>query len=817
MQAHIRSAILVLLLFASALSRADSYFVNDTSTNGDVYCTTTGSDAYSGLSNTAPKLSIQAIFDTYTLASGDTLYIDTGLYTNYTVTLTARVSSCTIQGSTNFAGGGTIIDRMNAAQYVLRFHADGNGPANVTVRDLTLRGGSYGLAMTHNGGINYKMTNNFFYRLRIVDNANGVYTDGYVGGGNCFTECAFAHSGFALNWSTHAADWLAVSNTVIYSDNGNGMAGNVRARHCIIYVAGAGKSALASGSPAGDYNLFFVTNGAVINPSYNTLSSWVAATTNEQHSLAARDPLFSDLLHYDFHLQSAAGRYSNGVWVADAVFSPALDIGDPAANYANELAPNGGRLNVGRYGNTTDASKSNTNKWLQVLTCNDGGYLAGTVTLYWVQGNLTNAGDTVRLEHSVDGGANWSLISNAVVATNGQCLWNTTAAGATAAAKWKIIYESDTKIFSETDNRFALRNGPVNYYVNVTNTSGDVYCTAPGSPTNSGTLPSEPLDRISAVVDMYQLVGGDIVYIDTGTYNLTNYVYITPDDVGDSWSSMVTFQGSTNYAAGGTVLDRGGGNYIFYLYVSRAAAVQYLALKDMTLCNASSAALYLRHLNGMNQGVKNTLFESLVIRDNAGYGIDGSSQDSVKEGNRCLRCVFADNAQRAIAWDNGHANDRLTLDNCVVYGTPTNYALSGYFAVSNSILHVSGSGKKIYDMTNIISDYNDIFTTNGAQIHASYATLAAWSNSTRDPHSIDRDPLFANPPNDFHLQSKMGRYAGAIWVLDAVHSPAIDAGATNAAYALEPKPNGRRINCGNYGNTREASMSTVAGTVVIIR
>lgn len=72
------------------------------------------------------------------------------------------------------------------------------------------------------------------------------------------------------------------------------------------------------------------------------------------------------------------------------------------------------------------------------------------------------------------------------------------------------------------------------------------------------------------------------------------------------------------------------------------------------------------------------------------------------------------------------------------------------------------------------------------------------------------DPLFADTLNeDFHLKSMSGRYAPAsqTWVMDAVHSPAIDAGDLTSVYNNEPAPNGNRIDLGCYGNTMYASKS----------
>lgn len=63
----------------------------------------------------------------------------------------------------------------------------------------------------------------------------------------------------------------------------------------------------------------------------------------------------------DYHLQSAAGRWDAGVaqWVFDAATSPCIDAGDPAdAGWMEELWPHGGRINLGAYGGTAQASWS---------------------------------------------------------------------------------------------------------------------------------------------------------------------------------------------------------------------------------------------------------------------------------------------------------------------------------------------------------------------------------------------------------------------------------------------------------------------------
>jgi hypothetical protein len=55
------------------------------------------------------------------------------------------------------------------------------------------------------------------------------------------------------------------------------------------------------------------------------------------------DPLFTDAVNGDYHLLSG---------------SPCIDAGDPASECALEPEPNGGRINMGAYGGTPQASMS---------------------------------------------------------------------------------------------------------------------------------------------------------------------------------------------------------------------------------------------------------------------------------------------------------------------------------------------------------------------------------------------------------------------------------------------------------------------------
>lgn len=75
--------------------------------------------------------------------------------------------------------------------------------------------------------------------------------------------------------------------------------------------------------------------------------------------LPATDPL-AVWVEGDYHLMSQAGRWDpiSGTWVKDLLTSPCLDSGAPESPTGSEPVPNGGRINMGVYGGTSQASKS---------------------------------------------------------------------------------------------------------------------------------------------------------------------------------------------------------------------------------------------------------------------------------------------------------------------------------------------------------------------------------------------------------------------------------------------------------------------------
>ncbi|UCF43350.1 MAG: right-handed parallel beta-helix repeat-containing protein [Planctomycetota bacterium] len=129
------------------------------------------------------------------------------------------------------------------------------------------------------------------------------------------------------------------------------------------------------------------------------------------------DPCFADPCNGDYHLQSAAGRWdpNSESWVTDANTSVCIDAGDPNSDWTEELWPHGGRINMGAYGGTPQASMS-LSSFGNVADFNcdlvvDGGDLGMFVDMWLLEDVLlkedTNRDGLVNLLDYEDVAHNW--------------------------------------------------------------------------------------------------------------------------------------------------------------------------------------------------------------------------------------------------------------------------------------------------------------------------------------------------------------------------------------------------------------------------
>ena len=141
-------------------------------------------------------------------------------------------------------------------------------------------------------------------------------------------------------------------------------------------------------------------------------------------SMVYGDPLF--VAADDCHLLSEAGYFDSkgDIHYATAtVLSPAVDAGDPESDYSRESTPNGGCVNLGRYGNTPEASLTPAAEpavGTPTVAWNDPDeYTMPTVTFTLGGSGSYNAKGTIYV--STDGGQSWEDVSGIIVGlSNGQ-------------------------------------------------------------------------------------------------------------------------------------------------------------------------------------------------------------------------------------------------------------------------------------------------------------------------------------------------------------------------------------------------------------
>ncbi|MFH1260016.1 MAG: T9SS type A sorting domain-containing protein, partial [Elusimicrobiota bacterium] len=189
------------------------------------------------------------------------------------------------------------------------------------------------------------------FRNVIIDN-NG-YSKGYSSYDNPAT-------GVMVN----NANNITFDSVVVYNSKGNGVTvtnskqgnkvANITIKNsAIIKSTGYGLARWRTGGPIVwniNYNVIFE------HPSGNFAEDAVNGIGNLSIDPLFANPNSGDPAANDFHLKSAYGRYTFTGLVTDSLVSPAIGTGDPDSD--NSKSPWGGRIEMGAYGNTAEASKN---------------------------------------------------------------------------------------------------------------------------------------------------------------------------------------------------------------------------------------------------------------------------------------------------------------------------------------------------------------------------------------------------------------------------------------------------------------------------
>ena len=148
---------------------------------------------------------------------------------------------------------------------------------------------------------------------------------------------------------------LVVENNTFYNINSDCIrldqagSGNLIRNNAFSQISGFGIADWADNEPDVHYNSFSNNmSGACQNLDAGKCNN--GTNGNIRHS----DPLFANTV--DFYPQSTAGHFPFAE--VDDANSPLIDAGDPSSPFANEPGNNGGRVNIGAWGNTARASRS---------------------------------------------------------------------------------------------------------------------------------------------------------------------------------------------------------------------------------------------------------------------------------------------------------------------------------------------------------------------------------------------------------------------------------------------------------------------------
>jgi len=174
-----------------------------------------------------------------------------------------------------------------------------------------------------------------------------------------------------------------ITNCVIAANKGPGISGGVPAIASCTIVANLLHGISSLSLTVNNSLIYYNSNGsdtAQIESSSPTVTySGVQGGFPGEGNIDV-DPLFADRAYWDpngtpddshddfwvdgdYRLKSQAGRWdsNSGTWVQDDVTSLCIDAGDPNSDWPAELWPHGGRINMGAYGGTPQASMSLSN------------------------------------------------------------------------------------------------------------------------------------------------------------------------------------------------------------------------------------------------------------------------------------------------------------------------------------------------------------------------------------------------------------------------------------------------------------------------
>jgi uncharacterized membrane protein len=123
------------------------------------------------------------------------------------------------------------------------------------------------------------------------------------------------------------------------------------------------------------------------------------------------DPRFADKSNHDYHLKSKYGRWDGSNWVTDSISSPCIDARYGFSDYSAEPENNGGRINIGSYGNTMYASKSENESARLIDSIPESAVETGENLNFSVKASNANEDNLTYSVSDIPAGANFDVNS----------------------------------------------------------------------------------------------------------------------------------------------------------------------------------------------------------------------------------------------------------------------------------------------------------------------------------------------------------------------------------------------------------------------
>lgn len=623
-----------------------------------------------------------------------------------------------------------------------------NAPKNYVIEDCIIQGNS-------NDGIyesDSNTTNSYIRRCLITGNGNyGLNT-----AGNMFT---------------------IINCTVVSNKYGATVNGSVwcNVRNCIIANSQSGPGLTGSGG----------VSTSSFNCVYGNPGGMYSGTIYNKQGDFSSDPQFASIT--DYHLKSTAGGYSGGIWVTNAISSPCIDAGALSDSVGSEPAPNGNRINLGCYGGTAQESKSPPEP--RITTIDSAMTRNGKVRIAFI-GADDNASANVTFvatgcQYAVVGGATTNWTQLAFVSTDSE---HTAKSPMTFPSNYVAIIDSTGWVsgtnyqvtLQVNDNGGAGNDGPLTtsptFYFGPARVKNFTQNYTYATPINQAIS----LATAGSVICLSSGVFNEAVTIDRGLTLQGGYNADFSAQDWTNWPTIITNSVGTGSAGAGITL--------------KSTASGTVLLKGLRMIGCSGDGLYVE-----NTSVNVVMFEC-ESRGNGSKGIENGNNNTYWYVTNCLAVENKD-------WGFYGSGNAGTFVNCT-FANNTNGGMclsqspsKNLWTIRNCILMQSTSAKTaVVAAASINAPYNLLYNQGGTPYSGSLTNMLGY---------VSADPRFVGN-GDYHEQSKGGTWNGSGWTVYTNHSPAIDAGDTNSAYAIEPLPNGNRVNMGRYGNTLQASKSDVA-------